>query len=383
MIMGPSCGMFLALLGAEVIKVEPPRGDKTRHLSGMGEPFFALFNRGKRSLALDLQSDAGQQALHRLLATADVLVENFREPTLATMGIEHDALRERYPRLIVASHKGFLSGPYEDRPAMDEVVQMMTGLAYMTGPTGRPLRMGSSGNDIMGGLQGAFAVLASLLDRERTGIGRTVRVGLFENCLMLVAQHMVQYELSGTRPPPMPERDFSWPVYDIFETADKRAIFVGAITNGHWQSLCRLLDLPQLLEDTRLSTTMERIEARAWVLPMITERIAARRYETLAAQLERGGLPFAAINEPADMLEDPHVNRPGGLQTSRNANGKPFRAPSLPFEFSDGTLPAKLDVPGVGADSAAVLTDLGYSVDEIAALTRMQPDLQQDKTNVS
>jgi crotonobetainyl-CoA:carnitine CoA-transferase CaiB-like acyl-CoA transferase len=373
MIMGPSCGMFLGLLGAEVIKVEPPAGDKTRKLTGMGEPFFPLFNRGKRSLILALDTESGREALQRLLATADVLVENFREPTLQAMGLAHDALRERYPRLIVASHKGFLRGPYEDRPAMDEVVQMLSGLAYMTGPSGRPLRMGSSGNDIMGGLQGAFAVLASLLDREKSGHGRIVRVGLFENCLLLVAQHMVQFELSATRPPPMPERDFSWPVYDIFQTADGKSIFVGAITNGHWQALCRLLELTDLLADERLVSTMDRIDARPRLLPLITERIAARPFEALAAGLVDAGLPFAPINEPADMFDDPHVNRTGGLQRSRNADGKPFRAPALPFEFDDRGPREDLDVPAPGADSAAVLDELGYSPEEIAALAGHQP----------
>jgi crotonobetainyl-CoA:carnitine CoA-transferase CaiB-like acyl-CoA transferase len=136
MVMGPTCGMFLAQLGAEVIKVEPPQGDKTRALTGMGSAFFPVFNRGKRSITLDFASPEGRAALDRLLATADVFVENFRDESLTRMGLDHDALRHRFPRLITAAHKGFLSGPYAHRPALDEVVQMMTGLAYM--PTPRP-----------------------------------------------------------------------------------------------------------------------------------------------------------------------------------------------------------------------------------------------------
>src|SRR5690554_6580813 len=232
MIMGPSCGMFLGFLGAEVIKVEPPEGDKTRDLTGMGRPFFPLFNRGKKSVQLDLKTAAGRAALDRLLATADVFVENFRDQALARMGADPNDLQARFPRLILASHKGFLSGPYENRTALDEVVQMMTGLAYMTGPTGRPLRVGSSANDIMGGLFGALAVVAALRERDSTGQGRSVRIGLFENCLLLVAQHMVQFELEGRNPPPMPERDFSWPVYDIFDTSDGQQVFVGAVSEN-------------------------------------------------------------------------------------------------------------------------------------------------------
>ena len=179
MIMGPSCGMFLGFLGAEVIKVEPPEGDKTRHLSGMGRPMFPLFNRGKKSVQLDLKSDEGQAALRKLLATADVFIENFRDQSLARMGADGETLRREFPSLIVASHKGFLRGPYQDSTALDEVVQMMTGLAYMTGPSGRPLRVGSSANDIMGGLFGALSVLAALLERRDTGKGRNLRIGLF------------------------------------------------------------------------------------------------------------------------------------------------------------------------------------------------------------
>lgn len=277
MIMGPSCGMFLGFLGAEVIKVEPPEGDKTRSLTGMGRPFFPLFNRGKKSVRLDLKTDAGQAALDRLLGTADVFVENFRDQALARMGAEPADLRARFPRLILASHKGFLSGPYENRTALDEVVQMMTGLAYMTGPTGRPLRVGSSANDIMGGLFGALSVVAALRERDSTGAGRSIRIGLFENCLLLVAQHMVQYELEGRSPPPMPERDFSWPVYDIFETADGEQIFVGAVSENQWVALCNWLGLDGLLSDPSLQERMDQINARERTIPVFAA--ALRRYE--------------------------------------------------------------------------------------------------------
>ena len=367
MIMGPSCGMFLAFLGAEVIKVEPPEGDKTRKLSGMGSPFFPLFNRGKKSVQLDLKRPEGRAALDRLIATADVLVENFRDQSLARMGANVEVLRAKYPRLIIASHKGFLHGPYEDRTALDEVVQMMTGLAYMTGPTGRPLRVGSSANDIMGGLFGTVSIVSAILERKETGKGRDLRIGLFENCLLLVAQHMVQFELEGTSPPPMPERDFSWPVYDIFKTADNTSIFVGAVTEGQWSALCRLLDLDELLNDDRLQTRMQQIEARDWTLPIIGEAIAARDAGPLLIAFEELGIPFSPIAKPADMFEDPHVMRPGGLVHSQMPDGRSFRAPALPFEV-DGAIPkAKADLAGIGDDTATILGDLGLSQAEISA----------------
>lgn len=368
MIMGPSCGQVLAYLGAEVIKVEPPAGDKTRHLTGMGRGFFPSFNRGKRSITLDLKSKAGISALDRLLETADVFIENFRDQSLAKMGFAPAALREKHPRLIVASCKGFLHGPYQDRTAMDEVVQMMTGIAYMTGPRGRPLRIGSSANDIMGGLFGAFAVLGALIERQQTGTGRALRVGLFENCLFLVMQHMVQFDLDGREPSPMPEREFSWPVYDIFETRDQRQIFVGAVTEGHWSILCKAVGLERLIEDTRLQTKMDQIEARDWTIPIFAGAIATRDFAELVEIFEASGIPFSPINRPADMYMDPHVMRPGGLHESHLPGGQSFRAPGLPIEV-DGQIPspASLDVADVGDDTEAVLAALGLSSAEALA----------------
>jgi len=368
MIMGPSCGQFLAYLGAEVIKVEPPEGDKTRHLTGMGRGFFPTFNRGKRSITLDLKSEAGRAALGKLLAGADIFVENFRDQSLMRMGFSPETLRAEYPSLIVASCKGFLHGPYQDRTAMDEVVQMMTGLAYMTGPTGRPLRIGSSANDIMGGLFGAFSVLGALMERGKTGEGRALRVGLFENCLLLVAQHMVQFDVEGREAPPMPERDFSWPVYDIFTTRDERQIFVGAVTEGQWTMLCRAIGLEQLLDDPGLQTKMEQIEARDRTLPLFACAIAAHDYDALETAFEAHGIPFSPINRPAEMYNDPHVMRPGGLHNSAFPSGETFRAPGLPIEV-DGAIPApsSLDIAAIGADTDAVLSALGLSAEDIAA----------------
>jgi crotonobetainyl-CoA:carnitine CoA-transferase CaiB-like acyl-CoA transferase len=367
MIMGPSCGMFLGFLGAEVIKVEPPEGDKTRYLSGMGVPFFPLFNRGKKSVQLDLKSESGRKALDRLLETADVLVENFRDSALAKMGADPEDLRRRFPRLIVASHKGFLSGPYQERTALDEVVQMMTGLAYMTGPSGRPLRVGSSANDVMAGLFGAATVLGAIMERRETGKGRDVRIGLFENSLLLVAQHMVQFELEGVSPPPMPERDFSWPVYDIFTTSDGKQLFVGAVTEGQWATLCDILNLAELKADPRLQTRMDCINARSWVIPIVTAAMAQRTSAELTAAFEPAGIPFAPIAKPSDMFQDPHVMRPGGLAVSRMADGRQFRAPSLPVEVDGAMVRGGGDVAAVGQDTDAVLGELGLDRDSIAA----------------
>ena len=364
MIMGPSCGQFLGLLGAEVIKVEPPEGDKTRNLTGMGAGFFPSFNRGKKSITLNLRTDEGLAALKALLGTADVFVENFRDETLAKMGLAPDALRKKYPSLITASCKGFLHGPYEKRAAMDEVVQMMTGMAYMTGPTGRPLRIGSSANDIMGGLFAAFSVLASLYARGRTGEGAAIRSGLFENCLLLVAQHMVQFDIEGTESPPMPERVFSWPVYDLFNSRDDRQIFLGAATDGQWEKLCNALVLTHLLDDPELQTRPQQIEGRDRTLPLIAAKVAERDYADLLRLFEANDLLFAPVSRPAEMYDDPHVNRPGGLITSAYPDKKSFRAPGLPVEIN-GRNPVgpNTDLPAIGEHTEEILAELGVTLE--------------------
>jgi crotonobetainyl-CoA:carnitine CoA-transferase CaiB-like acyl-CoA transferase len=365
MIMGPSCGMFLSFLGAEVIKIEPPEGDKTRDLRGMGRGFFPTFNRGKRSVQLDLKSAAGIDALNRLLATADVFVENFRDSSLAKMGLDPDALRERYPRLIIASCKGFLHGPYENRTAMDEVVQMMTGMAHMTGPTGRPLRIGSSANDIMGGLFGALSVLGALFERDKSDAGRNIRIGLFENCLLLVAQHMVQFDIEGTEAPPMPERVFSWPVYDIFKTREQRQIFVGSVTEGQWDKLCNILGLDELLNDPGLRSRTDQINARSRTIPIFEEAIAQRSFDELLPRFEAEGIPFSPIARPVEMYDDPHVNREGGLFVSNLPEGGSFRAPGLPIEVDGQPVCGnKPDLPAIGEDTTEILGRLGLTAAE-------------------
>lgn len=359
MVMGPTCGMVLAQLGAEVIKVEPPAGDKTRSLGGMGVSFFPLFNRGKRSIVLDLARAGDRETMHRLLASADVFVENFRDGQLEKQGLGPEQLRQKYPDLIVAGHKGFLSGPYEHRPALDEVVQMMSGLAAMTGTSEKPQRVGSSANDIMGGLFGAIAILAALFQKKGGAKGGAdIRIGLFENCLFLVAQHMVEYEMTGNRPRSMPEREHAWPIYDIFETAGGGRIFIGVVTEGHWQAFCKEFGLQEFLDDPALASTTDRILARPKIIPRVAGVIRHWDAAKLSATLDRLNICFSPINRPEDLFGDPHVLRPGGLVNNINANGEAFRVPALPIEWNGASIGEGLQVPALGADTSAVRTEL-------------------------
>jgi crotonobetainyl-CoA:carnitine CoA-transferase CaiB-like acyl-CoA transferase len=358
MVMGPTCGMILAQLGAEVIKVEPPAGDKTRSLGGMGTSFFPLFNRGKRSVVLDFAKAADRETMDRLLASADVFLENFRDGQLEKQGLGADELRRNYPHLIVAGHKGFLSGPYEHRPALDEVVQMMSGLAAMTGTSARPQRVGSSANDIMGGMFGVISILAALYQKRSGAPGADIRIGLFENCLFLVAQHMVEYEMTGNRPRSMPEREHAWPIYDIFETAGGERIFIGVVTEGHWQSFCQEFGLQAFLDDPALRTTTDRILARSRIIPRVTDVIKHCNAAELSAKLDRLNICFSPINRPEDLFDDPHVLRPGGLVNNMNADGAPFRVPALPIEWNGTRIGEGLKVPALGADTEAVRSEL-------------------------
>jgi crotonobetainyl-CoA:carnitine CoA-transferase CaiB-like acyl-CoA transferase len=359
MVMGPTCGMILAQLGAEVIKVEPPAGDKTRSLGGMGTSFFPLFNRGKRSVVLDFTKPEDRETMHRLLASADVFLENFRDGRLEKQGLGTEELRRKYPHLIVAGHKGFLSGPYEHRPALDEVVQMMSGLAAMTGTQERPQRVGSSANDIMGGMFGAISILAALYQkRGGNQNGADIRIGLFENCLFLVAQHMVEYEMTGRKPRSMPEREHAWPIYDIFDTAGGERIFIGVVTEGHWHSFCREFGLKEFADDPTLRNTTDRILARARIIPRVAEAIRRWNVGELSAKLDALNICFSPINRPEDLLTDPHVLRPGGLVNNVNADGKPFRVPALPVEWNGRNIGEGLKVPVLGADTEQVRAEL-------------------------
>jgi len=369
MVMGPTCGLVLADLGADVVKVEPaPGGDNTRRLAGSGTGFFAALNRNKRSLAVDLKSPDGIALVRRLLAEADVLVENFRPGAMDRLGLGWDEVSALNPRLVYCSCKGFLPGPYEHRTALDETVQMMGGLAYMTGLPGRPLRAGSSVNDIMGGMFGAIGILAALNERHETGRGRHVQSGLFENNVLLMAQHMAQIAATGREPPPMSTRTPAWPVYDIFDTADGEQVFVGAVTDTQWPIFCDAFGLADLAADPTLSTRTERVNARPRTLPTIAAALRHWTKPDLMARCEALGLPYAPIAKPADLFDDPHLNASGGLVPTTLSDGRQTKLPALPLAF-DGERPGlRRNLPAVGEHGSEIGRELGYDATEIGRM---------------
>jgi crotonobetainyl-CoA:carnitine CoA-transferase CaiB-like acyl-CoA transferase len=369
MVMGPTCGLVLADLGAEVIKVEPtPDGDNTRRLVGSGAGFFANFNRNKKSIALDLKTPDGRAIVDKLIATADVVTENFRPGAMEKLGLGWEALHAKHPRLIYASHKGFLDGPYQDRTALDEVVQMMGGLAYMTGLPGRPLRAGTSVNDIMGGMFAAIGVLAALVERKETGRGKLVRSALFENCAFLVSQHMAAYGMTGKALPPMSIRVSPWGIYDVFETGDGQQVFFSVVTDSQWTAFCGAVGWTAQLADPALKTNPQRVAARETLIPAVGALMKTKTLQEIIAFADAAGLPYAPIMRPEDLFDDPHLNESGGLADTALPNGKRAKLPILPLDLDGKRLPKRMDPPALGSHTRELLEGLGYGVVDIERL---------------
>ena len=368
MVMGPTCGMVLADLGADVIKVEPLAGDSTRKLLGSGAGFYPLFNRNKKSLAIDLHCEKGREVILRLIATADVVSENFKTETMQKLGLDYATLRHTDERLIYVSHKGFLPGPYDHRTALDEVVQMMGGLAYMTGRPGDPLRAGSSVNDIMGGMFGAIGTMAALTQRATTGKGQEVQSALFENNIFLVAQHMMQFAVTGQAAAPMPERISPWGIYDVFSVKNGEQIFLAVVGDGQWKTFCEAFGYADLLADPRVTTNNDRVLARNWLIPELRQRLVQFSGAELSQRFELVGLPFAPITDPQYLFADPHLRQTGGLAPLTLPDGRQTEVPLLPITL-DGARPGlRLNPPKLGEHTDALLQSLGYSADEVAAL---------------
>lgn len=370
-VLGPTTGMVLADLGAEVIRVEPtPRGDPTRYLRGFGMGYYPYFNRNKKSVVIDVKDPRGFAAVERLLARADVLVENFAPGTMDRLGLGADALTTRFPSLIYCTLKGFLPGPYEQRTALDEVVQMMSGLAYMTGPRGTPLRAGASIVDMMTGVYGAMAVLLALRERDASGRGQVVRTALFETAAFIMGHHMAYAVASGEEVPPMPERVSAWAVYHQFRTADEKTIFVGVTSDKQWERFCRAFDRPDLAADPRLATNNDRIAERDWLLPALREMFGGLTLEQAVARCEEAELPFSPVARPEDLFDDPQLRAGGSLLETVFPGGQHGALPTLPFRLGTAGWEKHADPPTLGQHTSEVLAGVGYDPEEIATLAK-------------
>jgi len=368
MVMGPAAGQILADLGADVIKVEPIGGDATRRLMGSGAGYYPMYNRGKRSICLDLKAGAALAVARDLAASADILIENFRPGAIDRLGLGHEALAALNPRLIHVSEKGFLAGPYEARTALDEVAQMMGGLAYMTGPPGKPLRVGASVIDVAGGMFSVIGALAALAERERTGKGQKVTAALFETTVYFVGQHMAQKAVTGKAAAPMPARISAWAIYDVFETADDDHIFVGVVTDALWEKFCALFGLPDLWANPEWRANNARVMARDAIMPQVRARLKSFTRAELIARLDGSGLPFAPIGRPEDLFDDPHLLASGGLAPVTLPDGTRTLLPLIPVELDGARPSASGRIAASGEHSVAILRELGRSASDAEAL---------------
>lgn len=358
MVMGPTCGMVLADLGAEVIKVEPPGGDKTRSLPGLGIGFFRSFNRNKKSVVIDIATPEGQETARDLMGQCDVVLENFRPGLMAKFGLDYDTVSKDHPHLIYASHKGFLPGPYENRLALDEVVQNMAGLTYMTGPAGRPLRAGSSVNDIMGGMFGAIGILAALQERNRTGKGQEIQSALFENCALLASQHMQQFMMTGEKPDPLPERGGTFSVYNIFTLAGDEQLFIAATSDKHFRALCQVIGRMDLANDPELATNTQRFARQPYLLSELRKTLAGMESESLQPLLQDAGLPYAPIVRPDQLCQDKHLIESGGLVPMTTEDGGTTQAVLLPLLMNGRRPGVRRPLPRVGEHNEEILGKL-------------------------
>lgn len=370
MVMGPTCGMILADLGADVVKVEPIKGDRSRFFKGPASGFFATYSRNKRSLSVDTTTPAGQEVVRRLIEQSDVLIENFRPGLLARSRLDYDSVSSFAPHLVYCSLKGYLPGPYENRLALDEVVQMMGGLAYMTGLPDRPMRAGASVNDVMGGMFGVIAIQAALAERQRTGRGRHIQSALFENNVFLMGQAMMFETVTGTPSIPYSVKDSPWPVYDLFETKDGSKLFVTIVGEEHWEAFCRTFGREQWLEDPRLATNQGRVDHRSWIIPEIADTFRQWTAAELGETLERLQLPYAPVNKPGDLFNDPHLIASGGLMDIRLPDGRSAKTPALPVAIDGVRLANRRDPPQLGEHTREILTKLGYNDADCAEMAR-------------
>ncbi len=368
MVMGPTVGVILADLGADVIKVEPIGGDNTRRLVGSGAGYFPMYNRNKKSIELNLKSEKGLEIAHNLIKGADIVIENFRPGAMEKLGLGYNELKEINDKLIYCSEKGFLNGPYANRTALDEVAQMMGGLAYMTGEPGKPTRAGASVIDVMGGMFGVIGILAALKQRENTGKGQYVQSSLYESTVFLMGQHMAQYSVTGKAAAPMPVRISAWAIYQVFDTKDNQQVFIGVVSDKQWEDFCKSFKLEDLLNDPSFSSNTDRVNNKEILIPKVKSVFKNYTKQDLMEKLEHTGLPFAPITEPIELFDDPHLNSSEGLVELNLPDGGKTNLPTLPIEMNGRKMGVRHDLPDIGEHTDSILSETGFSYDEIAEL---------------
>lgn len=368
-IAGPAVGLFLADLGADVVSIENPRADPFQ----TSRPSTAFLRRNKRSLTVDLAKPAGKELFLDLVRTADVVVENYAPGAVDRIGVGYDAVTAVNARIVYCSIKGFLPGPYSHRLAADELAQMMGGLAYMTGLPRRPMRAGASITDLGVAAFATMAILAALLQRQHTGRGQHIHGGLFETVAFWMSQHLAIMGTTGKTPEPITVRgvwdQMRWPIYDVFDVADERQVFVGILNDKQWASFCAEFDLASLKNDPDLQTNEQRLRSRQLLLDHLGPLFRSHRSAELMTRLERAEVLFAPINNPGDLLSDAHL-RATNQFLETEFKGRRFSLPALPLQSSAYRLGIRHQPPPPGKDTLSLLNEYGYDRERVAELCR-------------
>lgn len=369
-IAGPGAAMVLAELGASVIKIEPLAGDQARHIGRYGESMIRAHNRGKRSIALDLKSDAGREIALRLIANSDVVIQNLRPGVVDKLGLGPAEVRGRHPRIVYLSISGFGSrGPSRERPGYDIAAQAESGLMSVTGEPDRlPQKVGVPIVDAAAAHLGAQAVLAALYGRERTGVGETLEVSLLETALHLQAATWCEY--LGGAPEPTRIGDgqpHNAPAAEVIPTRDGH-IVLSAYAEDHWQRFCRVMGREELASDPRFCSNAQRVAHRAELRAVLRECLSGYTSDECVALLGRNQIVAGAVRRYRDVQESADVAASGILVDAASPDGGRYRAVGLPYRLGDAPRPSPPAAPACGADGAAVLAEAGYSPTEIEAL---------------
>lgn len=360
LIAAPYTGLVLSDLGAEVIKVERPKtGDLIRQAGDSGTAMFTAMNRNKRSISIDLKSDAGCIAYQDLVGEADAIIENMKPGATEQLGIGYETLCEDNEELIYVSITGFLQGGfYEDRPGMDVVAQAMSGLMRMTGSPGdKPLRAGTSIIDFGTGMYATIGLLLALWKREFTGEGQKIDAGLFET-----ASHWSNYwtifaQLFGD-PSPLGSSHPGFGLYDVFETEPDEWLFVGIVSERHWPAFCEAIDAPDLLNDNRFETNELRQKNVEALYDMVQQRFRGKERTEIIESLLDVGVPAAPVNQPSELVDDPHLSAID-LLVETEADEETVQAMLTPLQGDEIDVSNRWDPPKLGEDTAAVFDSLG------------------------
>lgn len=374
-IAGPTAGQILGDLGADVIKIESvDGGDQSRRAPGSNSAVFDFLNRNKRSVALNLKKE-GREIFLKLAETADIVLDNFAYGVVDSLGVGYEVASRKNARLIWLSVKGFLPGPAEARPLLDELAQMMGGLAFMTGPRGQPMRAGASIIDVGAATYGVIGVMAALRQRENSGRGQHITAGLYETSVYWVGQWMSIAQQSEQPAVPMPEmrqgQRMGWGVYRLFETADKVQVFIGLTSNPQWERFCREFAQSELMADPRYQSNSDRVAHRHELAEKISGIVAQVNSVELQRRLELAKVPFAPLRRPDELADESHLEGAGQLMQVQSKTGKTLRLPKIPVKADSIEFELRRNPPHLGEHTREVLLEAGYTeaqIDQLASL---------------